>query len=105
ASLAGRRVELRGGGLARLGEDVPAPLRGRDTTARAIAGAALALANRWLLDTEQQAADGEALDATELLETLLRTAPPWYTGLAPQDPVPAAELMEACRAARSAESD
>ena len=98
-------VELHEVALDRLGEDVPAPLRGRDTTARAIAGAALALANRWLLDTEQQAADGEALDATELLETLLRTAPPWYTGLAPQDPVPAAELMEACRAARSAESD
>src|SRR5699024_974284 len=76
-------VEPRGVARGRLGEDVHAPLRGRDSTARALACAALAHANQWLVDTEQQAADGESLDATDLLKTLLRNAPPWYTGLSP----------------------
>lgn len=98
-------VELHCVALDRMGEEVPAPLRGQASTGRAIAGAALALADQWLVDTELRAADGEELDATGLLETLLRNAPPWYTGLAPQDPVPAAELMAACRAGCGADPD
>src|SRR5699024_5753353 len=60
---------------------------------------ALALAVHWLAETEQQARAEEPLDATGLLETLLRNAPPWYSGFSAEEPVPAAELMEACRAA------
>ena len=98
-------VEMHGVALERLGEDVPAPLRGRATTARAIAGAALTLANQWLVETDQQAGADEPLDATGLLEDMLRTAPTWYTGLAPEDPVPAAEVMAACRAADADRGD
>lgn len=98
-------VELHCVALDRMGEEVPAPLRGQASTGRAIAGAALALADQWLLDTELRAADGEELDATDLLEALLRNAPPWYSGLAPEDPAPAAELMAACRAACSGDPD
>ena len=92
-------VEMHVVAVDRLGDEVPAPLRGEPSTARAIAGAALALAVHWLAETEQQARAEEPLDATGLLETLLRNAPPWYSGFSAEEPVPAAELLEACRAA------
>mgnify|MGYP001034323998 CR=1 FL=1 len=89
-------TRLHGEALALLGDEVPASLQGA-SAGRSIAGSALALAAQWLVDTEQRAQEGEALDATELLETVLRFAPGWYTGLAPEDPVAAAELLDLCR--------
>ncbi len=69
------------------------------TTGRMIASAALAEATHWLVETEETAHAGEELDGTALLETILRNAPSWYTGIGPEDEVPAAEMMEVCRKA------
>lgn len=49
------------------------------------------------MSTEQQAKDGEELDATELLDTILQHVPSWYTGLDPAGELGAAELLEICR--------
>ena len=89
-------TRLHGVALSRLGDQVPTRLRGA-SAGRSIAGSALALAGRWLAETEQQAAEGEPLDATSLLEEVLLFAPGWYTGLGSEDPIPAAELLEVCR--------
>lgn len=69
------------------------------TTGRLIASSTLAEATHWLVATEEAARAGEELDGTGLLETILRNAPSWYTGIAPEDEVPAAEMMEICRRA------
>lgn len=66
--------------------------------ARAISGAGLAHAERWLITTEEAARAGEQLDATSLLEVMLATAPSWYTGIGPEDQIPAAELLAGARA-------
>ena len=89
-------TRLHGVALSRLGDQVPTRLRGA-SVGRSIAGSALALAAQWLVETEQRAAEGEPLDATSLLEEVLLFAPGWYTGLGPEDPIPAAELLEVCR--------
>ena len=42
---------------------------------------------------------GAPLDATSLLEKILTFAPSWYTGIGPEDPIAAGELLALCRAA------
>lgn len=73
-----------------------------ESAGRSIAGGALALGVQWLLETEEQAKQGQALDATALLETILQNAPAWYTGLDPEETVGAGELLEICRRAEPA---
>ena len=90
-------TRLHGEALARLGDQVPARLQG-ESAGRSIAGSALALAAQWLVETEQQSLEGQELDATELLEKILLFAPGWYTGLGPEDPIPASEVLAMCRA-------
>lgn len=84
-----------------LGEDVPPALR-NEATCRYIAGGVLALLVQWLAETDQQSRDGEQVDATELLEQVLRNTPSWYTGLAFDDPISAHEIMAEGRAALDA---
>ncbi|MGP9538238.1 TetR/AcrR family transcriptional regulator [Brachybacterium sp. AOP43-C2-M15] len=94
-------TKLHGMAMDRLGDAVP-PRMGGEATCRFIVGGTLALVDRWLVETEQQARDGERLDATELLEQVLRNAPSWYTGIGPEDPIEAEEIMAVCRAAQDA---
>lgn len=94
---------LHGEALTHLGDQVPVRQR-TEAAGRSIAGSELALAAQWLVETEQQAAEGEALDATSLLETILIFVPSWYTGIGPEDPIPAEELIALCRAAHAAEA-
>jgi AcrR family transcriptional regulator len=82
--------------LRRMPEDLPAR-PGIESLARGISGNELAHAEHWLILPEQAAKDGEALDATELLETILAAAPSWYTGIGPEEPIPAAELLAGAR--------
>lgn len=89
-------TELHVAAMAYVGEDVPAVLKSEESC-RAIAGAALAQCARWLVDTDAEWRAGVAPDATGLLETILRFAPSWYTGLGLEDPVPAERLMAECR--------
>lgn len=96
-------AKLHGEAMARLGDQVPVRLR-TESAGRSIAGSALALAAQWLVETEQRAAEGESLDATSLLETVLAFAPGWYTGISPEDPIAAAELLALCRAAGADEA-
>ncbi|MGO1225201.1 MAG: TetR/AcrR family transcriptional regulator [Brachybacterium sp.] len=91
-------TKLHGEALTRLGDRVPVRLR-TESAGRSIAGSALALAAQWLVETEQRATEGESLDATSLLETVLAFAPSWYTGIGPEDPIAAAELLALCRTA------
>ena len=83
--------------LERLGDEVPPALRGQ-ATARSLTGASLALVENWLLETEEEAADGTTPDVAGLLEALLVNAPTWYTGLDPAGTVPVAEVLEIVRA-------
>ena len=94
--LTGMLAELHVEALRRIPEGVPSR-PGREALARSISGAELAHVEQWLIDTEQAAKDGEQLDATELLETVLVSAPSWYTGIGPEDPTGAAELLAAAR--------
>ena len=68
-----------------------------ESIARGISGNELAHAEHWLLSTEQAAQDGEELDATELLDTILAAAPSWYTGIGPEEPIDAAGLLASTR--------
>lgn len=68
-----------------------------EVLARTIAGGELVHAEQWLVRTEEAARAGETLDATELLEVMLATAPTWYVGLGPEEPIPAAELLASTR--------
>ncbi|ASK66061.1 TetR family transcriptional regulator [Brachybacterium avium] len=95
-------VGLYGEALRLLGDEVPAHLRTEDAC-RSIVGGCLTLVVHWLLATEQQAQDGVALDATALLDSILTTAPSWYTGLEPGGPTGAAELMGICRQVKADE--
>ena len=52
-----------------------------------------------LVATEEAARAGEELDATELLEVMLATAPSWYVGLGPDEPIPADLVAKIRRAA------
>lgn len=79
-----------------LKDDVPAWVR-PEAAARLIAGGVVSLCVDWLMSTEQQAKDGEELDATELLDTILQHVPSWYTGLDPAGELGAAELLGICR--------
>lgn len=101
--LADTMTKLHGEALTRLGDRVPVRQQ-TEAAGRSIAGSELALAAQWLVETEQQAAAGETLDATSLLETILIFVPSWYTGIAVEDPVPAAELMTLCRTAAADEA-
>lgn len=85
--------------LRALGDEVPVHAR-TEAVPRWIVGGCIALVEHWLVATEEQAAEGMALDATELLASLLATAPDWYTGLRPGEPIDAAPLLRACRAAQ-----
>lgn len=89
-------TEMHGEAMGWLGEEVPVHLRTEDAR-RSIVGGCLTLAVHWLLETEQQAREDPALDATDLLDAILTTAPSWYTGLEPGAPTGAAELLEICR--------
>jgi AcrR family transcriptional regulator len=82
--------------LRRIPEGVPSR-PGHEALARSISGTELAHIEQWLIDTEQAAKDGERIDATELLETVLVSAPSWYTGIGPDEPTGAAELLVAAR--------
>ncbi|WP_232820141.1 TetR/AcrR family transcriptional regulator [Brachybacterium sp. YJGR34] len=93
-------TDLHAQALSAIGEAMPAHLD-RPAAARWITGGELALIDHWLRETEQAARDGQALDATPLLRSMLETAPPWYTGLDPEDPLDVAQLMEASRALRT----
>ncbi|MDN5820227.1 MAG: TetR/AcrR family transcriptional regulator [Brachybacterium sp.] len=95
-------TELHGEAMQRLGDEVPAHLRTEDAC-RSIVGGCLTLVAHWLLATEQRAQDDIALDATALLDSILTTAPDWYTGLEPGAPTGAAELMEICRQVKADE--
>ena len=95
---------LHGEAFGNLGDQVPERLR-TESTGRSIAGSELALAAQWLLETEQQAAEGVPLDATSLLEKILTSAPGWYTGIGPEDPIAAGELLALCRAAGETAED
>ncbi|AXK46937.1 TetR/AcrR family transcriptional regulator [Brachybacterium saurashtrense] len=68
-----------------------------ESLARVLTGAELAQAEHWLVETEQDARAGAALDATGLLETILAAAPSWYTGLGAEEPIDAAGLLESAR--------
>lgn len=95
-------VELHAVAFEHLGETVPEHLRTEDSQ-RAIVGGCLSLVTHWLVTTEDRAASGEVLDATELLDAILTTAPSWYTGLEPGRPTDAADVIEACRQAKAEE--
>lgn len=95
-------VGLYGEALRRLGDEVPEHLRTEDAS-RSIVGGCLTLVVHWLLATEQQAQEGVALEATDLLDSILTTAPSWYTGLEPGEPTGAAQLMEFCRRVKADE--
>jgi AcrR family transcriptional regulator len=82
--------------LRRMPEHLPAR-PGKESLARGISGNEIAHAEHWLLSTEQAAKDGEELDATELLETILAAAPSWYTGIGPEEPIDAAGLLASAR--------
>lgn len=73
------------------------PRPGIEELALTIVGGELVHAEQWLVATEEAARAGEALDATELLEVMLATAPSWYVGLGPEEPIPAAELLASTR--------
>lgn len=68
-----------------------------ESLARTISGGELVHAEQWLVRTEEAARAGEQPEATELLELILATAPSWYTGINPEDPIPAAELLADAR--------
>ncbi|WP_299304253.1 TetR/AcrR family transcriptional regulator [uncultured Brachybacterium sp.] len=102
--LVDKMTMLHGEAFGYLGDQVPERLR-TESTGRSIAGSELALAAQWLVETEQQAAEGAPLDATSLLEKILTFAPSWYTGIGPEDPIAAGELLALCRAAGEAAED
>ncbi len=82
--------------LKRMPDALP-PRPDRESVARAISGAELVHAEQWLVRTEETARAGGQPDATELLELILASAPSWYTGIGPEDPIPAAELLADAR--------
>lgn len=95
-------TELHGQAMQRLGDEVPVHLRTEDAC-RTIVGGCLTLVVHWLVASEQRAQDGDPPDATDLLDSILTTAPAWYTGVEPGAPTGAAELMEICRQAKADE--
>lgn len=95
-------VELHGQAMGYLGDEVPEHLR-TDDARRSIVGGCLALATQWLVATQEAAQDGERPGTADLLDSILTTAPAWYTGLEPGEPTGAAELLEICRQAQTDE--
>jgi len=89
-------TELHAIALDRLGDDLPAGIEIR-SMGRSIAGGAVAQCCQWLVDTEEEAHAGGTPDATELLRSILRNAPTWYTGLEPGKEFGVVELLENCR--------
>lgn len=70
-----------------LGNEVPDHLPVQQM-ARFFAGGSLDVLAQWLVDTEEDARAGKALDSSHLTVAILRLLPSWYTGLQPEDPVP-----------------
>ena len=95
-------TELHVEATAHLGDTVPEHLRSEDIC-RSIVGGSLALCERWLVTTQEAAADGGVPDATGLLDSILAIAPAWYTGLEPGAPTDALELLEVCRQVKADE--
>lgn len=79
--------------LRQLGDQVPLspPI---SQMARYFAGGSLDLLIQWLVETEQEARAGEELAREPLLVAVLRMLPSWYTGLAPEDPIPEDLVLE-----------
>ena len=103
-SLVEAMTELHGIAVHHLGDEVPEHLRTEDTR-RAIVGATLTLCVHWLMDTREEAAVEDALDASGLLDTILIQAPSWYTGIEPGAPTGALELLEICRQVKADEEE
>ncbi|WP_341854418.1 hypothetical protein [Brachybacterium sp. GPGPB12] len=82
--------------LKRMPDRLP-PRPGIEALARGLTGGELVHADHWLVATEEAARAGEELDATESLEVMLATAPSWYVGLGPDEPIPAAEPLASAR--------
>ncbi|MFC7464946.1 TetR/AcrR family transcriptional regulator [Brachybacterium sp. GCM10030252] len=86
-----RLSELHEVALRSLRDEVPSYLP-VPRTARFFAGGTADVLIQWLVDTDEEAAAGAELDASELREALLRILPSWYTGLQPEDPIPPADV-------------
>ncbi|MGP9844973.1 TetR/AcrR family transcriptional regulator [Brachybacterium sp. 107] len=74
--------------LKRVADQMP-PQIPMEQTARYFAGGTLDVLIQWLVETGGDAHAGKELADSGLTEVILRLLPSWYTGLQPQDPIPA----------------
>lgn len=74
--------------LKRMEDQVPAHLP-LQQAGRFFAGGTLDVLIQWVVETGEEARSGKELDDSGLTEIILRLLPSWYTGLQPEDPIPA----------------